>query len=117
MNGIKKTNTFLQPKQIKFFYLQDPYKSHDYWKVVQEVNHRKIWDRDIIAEVIEEDVIHDSNSNDLALSANLDGLAYTSLSIGVATKVEEIPTPARDDDDDFVDDADNDDLDRDTSDD
>ena len=81
------------------------------------MNHRKIWDRDIIVKVIEEDVIHDINSNDLALSANLDGLTYTSLSIGEPTEVEEIPTLARDDDDDFVDDADNDDLDMDTSDD
>ncbi|KAJ9566495.1 hypothetical protein OSB04_002461 [Centaurea solstitialis] len=71
----------------------------------------------LFRDVIEEDVIHDNNSNDLALSANLDGLTYTSLSIGEATEVEEIPTHARDDDDDFVDDADSDALDRDTFDD
>ncbi|KAJ9541221.1 hypothetical protein OSB04_027727 [Centaurea solstitialis] len=113
----KEDQYILATQANQVFYLQDLSKSQDYWKVVQEVNHRKIWDKDIIADVIEEDVIHDNNSNDLALSANLDGLTYTSLSIGEATKVEEIPTHARNDDDDFVDDADNDALDMDTFDD
>lgn len=55
-------------------------------------------------------------SNDLALSANLDDLTYTSLSVGHATEVEDIPTDARRDDANFIDDADNDDSDSDTSD-
>ena len=53
----KQDQYILTTQSNQVFYLQDPSKSHDCWKVVQEVNHRKFWDRDIIAEVIEEDVI------------------------------------------------------------
>jgi hypothetical protein len=101
----KEDQYILATQANQVFYLQDPSKRQDYWKVVQEVNHRKIWDRDII-----------DNSNDLALSANLDDLTYTSLSIGHCTEVEDIPNAARCDDADFIDDADNNDPDSDTSD-
>ena len=102
------------------FYLDDPSKgrqrgesSQHYWKVVQEVNHRKIWDRDIIAEDDEEDVIHDSNSSNLSLCADLDHLTYTSLSIGQSTEVEHVPSPEDviHDSDDDIDDYDDEDSD------
>ena len=59
---------------------------------------------------------HDSNSSDLALSANLDDLTYTSLNIvDQSTEVHVIPTPVHEVDD-FIDDAD-DDTDNDVDDD
>ncbi|KAJ9535763.1 hypothetical protein OSB04_un001077 [Centaurea solstitialis] len=95
------------------FYLDDPSKvrqrgesSQHCWKVVQEVNHRKIWDRDIIAED-DEDVIHDSNSSDLSLCAELDHLTYTTLSTGQSTEVEHVPSP-KDKEEDVIHDSDDD---------
>nr|GEV94340.1 hypothetical protein [Tanacetum cinerariifolium] len=46
-------------------------------KVVQDANHQKIWDTDVI---VDADVVHDSNSFDVALTAILDDLEYTRLS-------------------------------------
>ncbi|GKF20886.1 hypothetical protein Tco_0069524, partial [Tanacetum coccineum] len=43
---------------------EDEFRSH-HWKVVQDVNHQKILDRDIIAD--DAVVIHDNISYDLAL--------------------------------------------------
>jgi hypothetical protein len=68
------------------FYLDEPCKagqrvqSNRSWKVVQEVNHRKLWDRDIITENLEADIIHGGTSSDLSLSADLDNLTYDGLS-------------------------------------
>ncbi|KAJ9546458.1 hypothetical protein OSB04_019001 [Centaurea solstitialis] len=101
-----------QAKQV--FYLDDPSKSRqrgessqNYWKVVQEVNHRKIWDRDIVVEDDEDDVVHDSNSSDLSLCAELDHLTYTSLSIGQSIEVEDIPS-SKDKEEDFIHDSEED---------
>ena len=74
------------------FYLDDPSKagqrvSTRYWKVVEEVHHRKIWDRDIIMENNEADIIHGNTSSDLSLSADLDSLTYDGLSRDAATEV------------------------------
>ncbi|GJX69780.1 hypothetical protein Tco_0305507 [Tanacetum coccineum] len=49
-----------------------------HWKVIKDVHHRKIWYRDVVED--DQDVIHDSNSFDVALSANLGDLDYTILS-------------------------------------
>ncbi|GJW64216.1 CACTA transposable element [Tanacetum coccineum] len=66
----------------------------------QEVNHRKIWDKDVI---VDADVVHDSNSSDVALTANLEDLEYTRLSgAGPSMEVSFIPT-SRVNDDDFID--------------
>ncbi|GKG00838.1 hypothetical protein Tco_0302528, partial [Tanacetum coccineum] len=62
--------------------------------VVQDVNHRKIWDKDVI---VDEDVVHDSNSSDVALTINLDDLEYTRLS-GSGPSTDFIPTSLVDDD-------------------
>ena len=89
----------LATQVTQVFYLADPSRTH-HWKVVQDVNHRKIWDKDIIVDV---DVIHDNISSNLALTANLEDLEYTRLSgVGPSTKVD-IPTSLVDDED-FIDD-------------
>ncbi|GKG29526.1 hypothetical protein Tco_0416891, partial [Tanacetum coccineum] len=57
------------------------------------------WDKDVI---VDEDVVHDSNSSDVALTANLDDLEYTRLSgAGPSTEVSFIPTSLVDDDDEY----------------
>ncbi|KAJ9545041.1 hypothetical protein OSB04_024748 [Centaurea solstitialis] len=101
-----------QAKQV--FYLDDPSKSRqrgessqNYRKVVQEVNHRKIWERDIVVEDDEDDVVHDSSSYDLSLCAELDHLTYTSLSIGQSIEVEDVPPP-KDKEEDFIHDSEED---------
>ncbi|GJU43355.1 signal peptide peptidase-like protein 2 [Tanacetum coccineum] len=96
-----KENQYILATQARqVFYLEDPSRSH-HWKVVQEVNHRKIWDKDVI---VDADVVHDSNSSDVALTANLEDLEYTRLSgAGPSTEVSFIPT-SRVNDDDFIDD-------------
>nr|GEW03445.1 hypothetical protein [Tanacetum cinerariifolium] len=98
----KKENQYILATQTRqVFYLEDPSRSH-HWKVFQEVNHRKIWDKDVI---VDADVVHDNNSSDVALTANLDDLEYTRLSgAGPSTKVSFIPTSRVNDDDDFIDD-------------
>nr|GEU59306.1 hypothetical protein [Tanacetum cinerariifolium] len=69
------------------FYLEDPARRPPHWKVVEDVHHRKIWHRDVVED--DQDVIHDSNSSDVALSANLGDLDYTSLSTNdESTKVD-----------------------------
>ncbi|GKF63718.1 formin-like protein 18, partial [Tanacetum coccineum] len=71
-----------QARQV--FYLKDPSRSH-HWRVVQDVNHRKIWDKDII---VDADVIHETMSSNLALTANLEDLDYRSLSgVGPSTEM------------------------------
>ncbi|PWA96694.1 formin-like protein 18 [Artemisia annua] len=78
----------LATQATQVFYLEDPSRSH-HWKVVEDVNHRKIWDKDIIVDV---DVIHDNISSNLALTANLENLEYIRLSeAGPSTEVD-IPT-------------------------
>ncbi|GJU35497.1 hypothetical protein Tco_1183851 [Tanacetum coccineum] len=72
------------------FYLEDPARRPPHWKVVEDVHHRKIWHRDMVEDV--QDVIHDSNSSDVALSANLGDLDYTILStIDESTEVDAPP--------------------------
>ena len=81
----KNDQYILATQADQVFYLDEPSKagqrvqSNRHWKVVQEVNHRKIWDRDIITENIEPDLIHGSTSSDLSLSADLDNLTYDGL--------------------------------------
>nr|GEY17119.1 hypothetical protein [Tanacetum cinerariifolium] len=76
-------------------------------KIVQDVNYRKIWDRDVIVVKDNPDVIHDNNSSDFTLSVDLDNMDYTNLSIDV--EPTELHTPldtSTDDDVDFIDDGD-----------
>ena len=105
----------IQANQV--FYLDDPVKrrgeSGKYWKVVQEVHHRKIWDRDINMGDIEVDLLHGSNSSDILLSANLDDLTPIGLSRGEAMELEHTPT----EEDDVVDIDEDDDTEDDTDDD
>ncbi|KAK1423530.1 hypothetical protein QVD17_18834 [Tagetes erecta] len=82
-----------------------------YWKVVQEVHHRKIWDQDINARDIEVDLLHDSNSSDILLSSNLDDFTPTGLSRGEAIELEHTPAVEDDDTDGDMDDDTDDDID------
>ncbi|GJV02180.1 retrovirus-related pol polyprotein from transposon TNT 1-94 [Tanacetum coccineum] len=50
----------------------------DTFQVVEDVHHRKIWYRDVVED--EQDVIHDNNSSDVVLFAELGNLEYTILS-------------------------------------
>ncbi|GJW96637.1 hypothetical protein Tco_0178445 [Tanacetum coccineum] len=98
----KENQCILGTQARQFFYLEDPSRSH-HWKVVQYVNHRKICNKD---EIVDADVVHDSNSSDVALIARLDDLEYTQLSgAGPSTKVSFIPTSLVNDDE-FIDDDD-----------
>nr|GEU33969.1 Ty3/gypsy retrotransposon protein [Tanacetum cinerariifolium] len=45
-----------------------------HWRVVQDVNHKKISNEDVIMVDNDRDVIHDNNSSDLAISASLNDL-------------------------------------------
>ncbi|XP_071728502.1 uncharacterized protein [Rutidosis leptorrhynchoides] len=78
-----------QAQQV--FYINDPSKTSSSWKVVHEVHHRKLWDRDIIEDTIQ-DVVHETNSSDLSLDADLDNMTYT--------KPFSLPHDICDDDDD-----------------
>ncbi|GJV13082.1 hypothetical protein Tco_1354623 [Tanacetum coccineum] len=77
-------------------------------KVVQDVNHKKFSNEDIIVIEDDHDVIHDNNSSYLALSASLNDLDYATLNIdGQSTDVEAPPDIIDvDKDDDFIDDED-----------
>ncbi|GJX31687.1 hypothetical protein Tco_0241542 [Tanacetum coccineum] len=94
-----------QAKQV--FYLEDPARRPIHWKVVQDMNLKKCLNGDVI--IVEDDngVIHDNNSGDLALCANLNDLDFSTLNInGQSTKVEAPSPTIHVDDDDFIDDED-----------
>jgi hypothetical protein len=117
----KEDQYLLATQANQVFYLDDPVKrrgeSGKYWKVVQEVHHRKIWERDINTGDNEVDLLHGSNSSDISLSANLDNLTQTSLSRGEAMELEHTPAMEDDDVDDNTDDDIVDNTDDDTDDD
>ncbi|KAJ0502764.1 hypothetical protein HanHA300_Chr11g0416631 [Helianthus annuus] len=54
-----------QAKQV--FYLQDPSRSTDNWRVVEDVHHRKLWDHPSMSIVNEMDLLHDTQSSDYNL--------------------------------------------------
>ena len=57
-----KNDHFILATQVKqVFYLEDPSRNKN-WKVVEEVNHRKIWDHPNIDDDNEVDVVHDRTS-------------------------------------------------------
>jgi hypothetical protein len=88
----KDDQYLLATQANQVFYLDDPVKrrgeSGKYWKVVQEVHHRKIWDRDINVGDTEVDLLHGSNSSEISLSANLDDLTPPTLSRGEAMELD-----------------------------
>ena len=66
-----KNNQFILATQAKqVFYLEDPSRNKN-WKVVEEVNHRKIWDHPSIDDDNEVDVMHDSTSSNFVLIVEL----------------------------------------------
>nr|XP_043619647.1 uncharacterized protein LOC122591444 [Erigeron canadensis] len=99
-----------QAEQV--FYLNEPSKggqrgqSNNYWKVVQEVNHRKIRDRDIVMENNDNDIIHGNTWSDFSLSADLENLSYGGLSIDKPTEVDEMDNEAYEEDTEDSEDSD-----------
>lgn len=57
-------------KQV--FYLQDPSRTTDNWKVVEYVHHRKLWDNPSMSVVNEIDVLHNTQSSDYNLVVQSD---------------------------------------------
>ncbi|KAJ9543051.1 hypothetical protein OSB04_022758 [Centaurea solstitialis] len=64
-----------QAKQV--FYIEDLSRNRN-WRVVEDVNHRKIWDHPSIKDVNEIDVIHDNSSSNFVLNSDLGELPNTS---------------------------------------
>lgn len=85
-----------QARQV--FYLDDPARRPLHWKVVEDVNHTKSWNREVIVVEDNEDVIHDSSSSDVALSADLDDLDFADMSMN--DESTEVDAPLDDDDND-----------------
>ncbi|XP_071714966.1 uncharacterized protein [Rutidosis leptorrhynchoides] len=94
-----------QAQQV--FYIDDPSQTSSSWKVVHEVHHRKLRDRDIIEDTIR-DVVHEINSSDLSLDDDLDNMTYTSMSVpGESIPIQfNPPTHEVNDGDDICDDDD-----------
>ncbi|KAJ9538028.1 hypothetical protein OSB04_030761 [Centaurea solstitialis] len=93
-----------QAKQV--FYIEDPSENHN-WRVVEDVNHRKIWDHPSINEVNDIDVVHNNISSNFVLSAELDDMADIGLErVGQSSVVDDICTIHTADDTDFINDED-----------
>ncbi|KAJ9552450.1 hypothetical protein OSB04_016495 [Centaurea solstitialis] len=93
-----------QAKQV--FYIEDPSENHN-WRVVEDVNHRKIWDHPSIDEVNDIDVVHNNISSNFVLSAELDDMADIGLErVGQSSVVDDICTIHTADDTDFINDED-----------
>lgn len=109
-----KTEPYILATQAKqVFYIEDPsYKRN--WMVVENVNHRKIWDHPKIDEISEIDVIHDNSSSNFDLSANLDELTNVGLDrVGQSSVIDDIHTSRIVDDSNFINDdveSENDDV-------
>jgi hypothetical protein len=54
-----------QAQQV--FYLEDPSKNNNNWRVVEDVHHRRLWDHPSIAVANDIDVLHDNESSDYNL--------------------------------------------------
>lgn len=96
-----------QAKQV--FYIDDLVRGRD-WKVVQEVNHRQVWDfpdaSDMIADV---DVVHDTNSSNFVLTVDLGELVVQQSDVP-ATQVNTAHRPSLvvQEDDGFINDNEDD---------
>ena len=93
----------LSTQATQVFYLDFPGKRGNF-KVVQDSYHRKIWNPDIIVVEDNQDVVHDSTSSHVTLSAELDQLNYITIDDQVEpTEVDAPPEPIInvDDDDDI----------------
>ncbi|PWA90167.1 acidic leucine-rich nuclear phosphoprotein 32 family member A [Artemisia annua] len=56
-DSFKDQQYILATQARQVFYLEDPARRPPHWKVVEDVHHRKIWDRDVVE--ADQDVIHD----------------------------------------------------------
>ncbi|KAJ9547179.1 LOW QUALITY PROTEIN: hypothetical protein OSB04_019722 [Centaurea solstitialis] len=94
----------IQAKQV--FYIEDPSENHS-WRVVEDVNHRKIWDHPSFDEVNDIDVVHNNISSNFVLSAELDDMADIGLErVGQSSVVDDICTIHTADETDFINDED-----------
>lgn len=88
------------------FYIEDPSQNRNR-RVVEDVNHRKIWDHPSINIVNEIDVVHDNSSSDFELIVDLGELPCMSLERrGQSSLVDGISTASVVDDEDFINDDD-----------
>ncbi|GKD84484.1 myosin-1-like protein, partial [Tanacetum coccineum] len=72
-------------------------------EAVEDVNHTKKWHRDTIVVEDNEDVIHDSTSSDVALSADLDDLDFTNIGMNdESTEVDALTDDDNNDDPDII---------------
>ena len=100
-----------QAKQV--FYLEDPSRNRN-WKVVEEVNHRKIWDHPSIDDDNEVDVVHDGTSSNFVLTVELGELEIMHLDRpGHTSIIGETSRSVLDVDDDFINDDDDDEISKD----
>ncbi|KAJ9555865.1 hypothetical protein OSB04_010479 [Centaurea solstitialis] len=95
-----------QAKQV--FYIEDPSQRRN-WRVVEDVNHRKIWDHPNINVVNEIDVVHDNSSSNFELIVDLGELPCMSLELRGQSSlvVDSLAAPVVDDED-FTNDEDED---------
>ncbi|GJR41163.1 gag-pol polyprotein [Tanacetum coccineum] len=104
-----KDDQYILATQVKqVFYLEDMARRPPDWKVVQDVNHKKVSNGGVIVVEDDHDVIHFDNSSDLALSTSLDDLDFTTLNIdGQSMDVDAPPDIIdADEDNDLIDDED-----------
>ncbi|GKB94332.1 RNA-directed DNA polymerase, eukaryota [Tanacetum coccineum] len=104
-----KDQQYILATQVKqVFYLEDMAKRPLHWKVVQDVNHKKFSNGNVIVVEEDHDVKHENNSSDLALSTRLNDLDFATLNIDCQSTDVEAPLDIIDvdDEDDFIDDED-----------
>lgn len=90
-----------QAKQV--FYIEDPSQKNNrnqQWRVVEDVNHRKVWDHPNITNVNEIDVVLNNNSSNLVLTVDLGEMPNASLE-NVDEPLDDIPTIDEDLDDEY----------------
>ena len=104
----KDDQYILATKAKQVFYIADPFGNRNQ-RVVEDVNHRKIWDHPSVDSANEIDVVHDHNSSNFVLTANLDELPDISLErVGHSSMVHDNSTLHAIDDANFINDEDDD---------
>nr|GEV66100.1 hypothetical protein [Tanacetum cinerariifolium] len=79
--SFKDDQYILATKVKQVFYLEDMARRPPDWKVVQDVNHKKVLNGGVIMVEDDHDLIHFDNLSDLALSTSLDDLDFATLNI------------------------------------
>ncbi|GKA52410.1 hypothetical protein Tco_0745725 [Tanacetum coccineum] len=101
-----KDDQYILTTQVKqVFYLEDMARRPPDWKVVQDVNHKKVSNGGVIMVEYDHDVIHFDNSFDLTVSTSLNDLDFATLNIDDA-----LPYDLADSDDEDLANNDDDDV-------